>query len=308
VQQEIAQAHLELEGVMNVVVKAAARITASDAAVVELHEGDEMVYRAAGGTAVPYLGLRLNASSSLSGLCVRLNETLNCVDTETDPRVDREACRRVGARSMLVTPLHYRGTALGVLKVYASRAAAFDGHSAEVLRLLEGIVSISMHKARDHETLTRRALRDPLTSLANRAQLDITIRDCIDAGRPFSLLFLDLDRFKYVNDVYGHLAGDEVLCVVADRILLSLRERDLAVRFGGDEFVVLVNGPGRSDAENLLQRLAETISQPIHAGVATYSVGASGGVVMFPEDATSAEELLRIADARMYANKSARKG
>ena len=293
---------------MNVVVHAAARLTSSDAAVIELHEGDEMVYRAGAGVASSFVGLRLQMSNSLSGMCVHLNETLYCMDSEVDERVDREACRRVGARSMLVTPLRYRGIPLGVLKVYSSRRSAFEDGSAEVLRLLVGIVSASMQKARDHEGLAQRALRDVLTGLANRAQLDASMRERIAAAHPFALVFLDLNDFKRINDGHGHAAGDEVLRVVADRITSSLGERDVAARFGGDEFVVLIDGiESRSDAESTLQRLIDRVTAPIDTGAQTFTVGVSGGIVMFPGDAATADALLHLADARMYADKNSRK-
>lgn len=99
VQQEIVETDVALHEVMGVVARAAARLTGSDAAVVELQEGAEMVYRAVAGTAANFIGLRLRATHSLSGLCVQLDRTLRCDDRETDDRVDREACRRVGARS-----------------------------------------------------------------------------------------------------------------------------------------------------------------------------------------------------------------
>src|SRR5262245_6093788 len=99
---------------MNVVVQRAQRLSGASAAAIELREGDEMVYRAASGSAASALGLRLKIQTSLSGLCVRERVTLMCNDTESDPRVDREACRRIGVRSMLVVPLCTRGEVVGV--------------------------------------------------------------------------------------------------------------------------------------------------------------------------------------------------
>ena len=293
---------------MNVVVYAAARLTIADAAVIELHEGDDMVYRAGAGKAKEFLGLRLKASKSLSGLCVERDETLRCDDSELDERVDREACRRVGARSMLVTPLRHRSIPLGVLKVYSAQPSTFDETSAEVLRLLVGIVSASMKKARDHEGLTERALRDALTGLANRTQLDVAMRERMDAMKPFALLFLDLNGFKQINDDQGHVAGDVVLRAVAERITSCLRVRDVAVRFGGDEFVVLIDGiESQTAAGNTLQRLVACITAPMETELGTFQVGASGGTVMFPRDGTTADALIRLADARMYEDKNSRK-
>ncbi|HKS22208.1 MAG TPA: sensor domain-containing diguanylate cyclase [Thermoanaerobaculia bacterium] len=308
VQQEIAEADPALEQVMSVVAAAAARLTAADAAVVELHEGDEMVYRAGFGAAANHVGLRLKAAGSLSGLCVELDETLRCDDSETDDRVDREACRRVGARSMLVTPLHYRRTALGALKVYSSRGCAFDDAAADVLRLLVGIISASMHRAREHEGMTRRALHDVLTGLANRAHLASAIDAKIARRKPFALVFLDVNDFKEINDRRGHAGGDAVLQAIARRVASSVRDGDVAARFGGDEFVVLLEGVGsRAEAVGTSQRLVERISGPIDGGDGPIHVTVSAGVALFPEDAASAESLLHIADSRMYSDKQGKR-
>ncbi|MBV9492754.1 MAG: GGDEF domain-containing protein [Acidobacteria bacterium] len=308
VQQEIVEADLAVDQVMNVIVHAAARLTGADAAVIEIHEGDEMVYRAGAGTGGKYVGLRLKAATSISGLCVRLNQMLRCDDTEIDDRVDREACRRVGARSTIVMPLQYRGAALGVLKIYSGEPKAFDDRSAEILRLLVGIVSASMQRARDHEAVAHRALRDALTGLANRDQLGASMQERISAGTPFAVLFIDLDGFKQINDNSGHAAGDEVLRVVAGRITSSLRSRDIAARFGGDEFVILLDTVRSSvDADSAWCRIRDRIVVPIEVEAQVFIVGASGGIVMFPADGLAPEDLMRLADDRMYAEKQSRK-
>jgi len=296
VQQEIVEADLAFDRVLEVVVQSAGRLTSADAAAVELHEDDEMVYRAGWGKASDHVGLRLKASTSLSGLCVMRDETLRCDDCETDPRVDREACRRVGARSMVVTPLRYRGTPLGVLKVYSSQRAAFDESSEGILRLLIGIVAASLHRAREHEGLTLRALHDPLTGLANRSRLEGAIEDAIHAGRPFGVVFLDLDSFKRINDERGHAAGDFILRVVGSTLTSSIRERDLAARLGGDEFVVLL------DSVRSREAATETMHR-FQSRLRAEQIYASAGIAMYPEDGASVAALLAHADAAMYADK-----
>jgi len=147
-QQAISGAALELDAVLREVAEHARDLTRADAAVVELAEGDEMVYRAACGTAEPYLGLRLKIGESISGLSVRTQQVLQSADTETDERVDREACRRVGARSLVVVPLIGPARAAGVLKVYSSRAAAFSEADVHTLRLLSTLLASALEDAR----------------------------------------------------------------------------------------------------------------------------------------------------------------
>ena len=117
-QNEIAATALDLDQVMALVAERSQALIGAAAAVVEIAEGDEMVYRVASGTAEPFLGLRLRIDASLSGLCVRRGEVLHCRDATHDPRVDLDVCRRVGAMSMLCVPLRHGDRVVGVLKVY----------------------------------------------------------------------------------------------------------------------------------------------------------------------------------------------
>lgn len=147
----VASAGADLSHVMNVVVQRTQQLSGASAAAVELRDGDEMVYRAASGSAASALGLRLKLHGSLSGLCVRERSTLICHDTESDARVDREACRRIGIRSMLVVPLRSRGEVVGVLKVMAPDTARFDRQTAECLDLMAGLIGEALAQARARE-------------------------------------------------------------------------------------------------------------------------------------------------------------
>ncbi|BDI34416.1 hypothetical protein CCAX7_64670 [Capsulimonas corticalis] len=138
-QHEIAHAERELDAVLSIVTRRAQELSEADGAVVEMADGDEMVYRSASGSAAQQIGMRLSRHTSLSGRCVGESRVLSCEDSETDPRVNREACRKVGLRSMVVVPLQFLGQTIGVLKVYSSRPNAFGD---AVLPLLEMMVSL----------------------------------------------------------------------------------------------------------------------------------------------------------------------
>jgi PAS domain S-box-containing protein len=151
-QQEVATAGLDVERVMDVIVRRARELTGADAAVVEMVEGEEMVYRAAAGTLADQVGLRLPLDGSLSGLAVRTGRLLRADDTETDPRVHREACRRLGIRSMLLLPLLNEGRGVGVLKVAHSVPGVFGGRAEHTLAILAGVMSAAMRDALAYET------------------------------------------------------------------------------------------------------------------------------------------------------------
>lgn len=159
---------------------------------------------------------------------------------------------------------------------------------------------------------THRALYDALTNLPNRALLMERLQQLVRArarsGRWIALLFLDLDRFKEVNDSLGHDAGDAVLKVIASRLLNLVRQADTVARLGGDEFVVMLDGPtSHHEIEALAQRVIGVVGEPIAYDTQFACVGTSIGVAVMPQDALSAHDLLKRADTAMYAAKNAGK-
>ncbi|MDF2177845.1 GAF domain-containing protein [Aliiglaciecola sp. CAU 1673] len=144
-QSRIIGQNLKLDQVMNKMAELAQDLTYADGAVVELEEGDQMVYRAATGKATEQLGMRLNKSTSLSGLCLKENKVLYCEDADSDPRVDKQACARVGLRSMLVVPLQHEQQCFGVLKVFSPKEKAFDDVDVQVLNMVAHVVAAAIN-------------------------------------------------------------------------------------------------------------------------------------------------------------------
>jgi len=138
----------ELDDTMGRVAAEACEIVEADGAVVELPDGDDMVYRAVVGAAASSRDLRVPIDGSLAGLALRTSKTYNCADSETDDRVDREACRRAGLRSMVCVPLRHDGLAVGVLKVFTATARVFDDRDERVLELLAALAAGAVHRAR----------------------------------------------------------------------------------------------------------------------------------------------------------------
>ena len=155
---------------------------------------------------------------------------------------------------------------------------------------------------------------DPLTGLANRRALERTLDASLSrAGaraRSVGLLMLDLDGFKAINDTHGHAAGDEALREVARRLRRCVRERDLVARLGGDEFVVVLTDlGGRSGAvQDSMDRIRESLGEPIQLDRTAFGLGAAIGVATFPADGGNAADLLAHADRGMYAAKGTRNG
>jgi len=310
-QTEIA-AESSLERVMAVVCAEARALTGATAAVVELAEGDDMVYRAATGTAAPFVGLRIARAGSLSGLCVHEGRALRSDDTAADARVDREACRKVGVRSMVVVPLRDARRPVGAVKVCAPDPGAFTDMESEILEVLAGFVSQAIVRAELFDATARRALHDGLTGLANRPLLLETLaRELAAARRDDSstgLLFLDLDGFKPINDRHGHAVGDQVLVQTAARLQSTVRACDLVARVGGDEFVVLLPGlSGPTGLDVVADRIRAAVREPMSSIRGGLQIGVSIGCELVRAGALSAAELLARADAAMYADKRRRR-
>ncbi|CAM2167009.1 Diguanylate cyclase with GAF sensor [Burkholderia latens] len=313
VQTEIARLGLDLGSVMAYVTEQVPQLTGASGAAVEFAEGDDMVYRAASGSAAGMLGLRLRRSGSLSGLCVTRGELLQCSDSETDPRVDRDACRRVGLRSMLVMPLTHADTTIGVLKVMSPDVDAFSAADAGTLRLTADLIAAAMfHAARNEASeLYLRATHDALTGLPNRAlfydRLRQSMHTALRANGRLGILNIDMDGLKPINDGHGHRAGDAALREVAMRMLGAVRRSDTVARVGGDEFaVILPNVGSRDDVDVQRVRLARQVGEPFEFEGQPLRLGVSIGAAMLPDDGTDMNTLIERADRAMYEVKRTR--
>ena len=157
------------------------------------------------------------------------------------------------------------------------------------------------------------SIRDALTNLVNRRslmqQLDHAVKTAERNGCEFALLFLDLDKFKHINDTLGHEAGDELLRQVASRLLSSVRASDVVARLGGDEFVVLLQGTGASaSAVRVARKIALAHTEPFHVNQHQVHTSTSIGIALYPQDAANAAELIKNADTAMYHAKQSRRG
>jgi diguanylate cyclase (GGDEF)-like protein len=312
IQGEVAALGPDLAAVMTLVVERASALTGAAGSVVELAEGDDMVYRAAAGCAEAQLGLRLRRDGSLSGHCVALGLPILCPDAEQDPRVDIEACRRVGLRSMIVVPLLHQEQAVGVLKVISPDVEKFSEQDSTLLTLMSGLIASAMANAvryQEHE-LFHLATHDPLTGLANRSLFMDRLRSCLARVKrhPESLavLILDMNGLKAINDHHGHRAGDAAIVEVATRVTAQSRQGDTVARIGGDEFGVLMHRVDSADgARKACIRYVEAVQMPFAPEGMTLPLAVSAGHALFPDDGEDAASLLETADRRMYEMKRA---
>ena len=222
---------------------------------------------------------------------------------------------RLGVNRVAAMPLRARGRTLGVLDLYTERDEPFSDEELRTMQVLTDVATAYVLTARQREArdraerqLRRQALQDPLTGLANRVLLIDRLGHALSGlhRRPGSigLFFLDLDRFKQLNDAFGHAVGDRLLVAVARRLAGVLGPTDTLSRLGGDEFVVLCEDlhAGEADLTTIGQRLVDTLSEPIDLAEGPVVVrGSVGAVLPAPDD--TAERVLRDADFAMYLAK-----
>jgi diguanylate cyclase (GGDEF)-like protein len=287
-QNEIAASSLDLEAVMALVVRRAQELVGA---------GDEVVYHVASGTAEPYVWVRLKAAASLSGLCVAHDEVLYCEDAARDPRVELEACERVGAMSLACAPLRHAGKVVGVLEVYDPGTRAFDQADIHTLSLLSGVIAAHVAHASEYQHELYAIRHDLLTGLANRRSFDARLAAegarVRRHGGGVAVCLMDLDGFKRVNDTLGHAAGDGVLRAVAAH-LGEVRGEDAAYRIGGDEFAMILVEAGEEGAAVAALRVADAV----RADPACQGVSVSFGVAHI--DADDPRDAVARADAAMY--------
>jgi diguanylate cyclase (GGDEF)-like protein len=217
-----------------------------------------------------------------------------------------------GVRSYVILPLHARGHSIGALALASRESRVYDETSVARVQPVADAVALAFENVRLFQKTRELSITDEVTPLHNfryfHQALERELKLVNRYGGALSLLFVDLDRFKPINDQYGHLRGSRVLREVGFLLRAHVRETDYPVRYGGDEFTVILpqtDGPAATSLAHKLRRLIEGHSFLQEEGIGA-RVGASFGVATYPTEANSKEALIRLADERMYAEKGVR--
>jgi diguanylate cyclase (GGDEF)-like protein len=211
----------------------------------------------------------------------------------------------------LAVPLCRQDRVIGALAVArAPGAAPFDGLAIEAVSALASHAGTAVANVRAHEETSRQSVTDPLTGAGNFRHLTSTMAKEVERAtrfnRPLSLLMLDLDHFKQVNDTAGHAFGDTVLREFARRLSGCLRDVDVVARYGGEEFVVVLPETASEGASAVANRIVEAVRRdPFRGSGASRTVTVSIGVAAFPDHGGTSADLMRAADAALYSAKHA---
>jgi diguanylate cyclase (GGDEF)-like protein/PAS domain S-box-containing protein len=257
-------------------------------------------------------GIRIGPKAGSCGTAVYRRETVIVSDTTRDPLWEefRELATTHGYRSCWSTPiLSHQGAVLGTFALYSTTVREPTAVETCLIDAATRIAGIAIERKQSEDRIHFLANHDALTGLPNRALFKDRLSQALLYARRYdrrvTVVFIDLDNFKIVNDSLGHNAGDELLKIVASRMVDCVRATDTVVRLGGDEFVVLLlDQPKSADIISpTVQKLRAAIAEPVKVDGHDLRVTSSMGIANYPDDGVDADVLLANADAAMYRAK-----
>ena len=230
---------------------------------------------------------------------------IDAADRQADP-AEVELLRRDGNRVLVMLPLVAKGQAIGLVEMFSRSEVPWDPQRLEVARTMANEAAMALENARLYEDLRKRADRDPLTGFYNHRYLHERMGEEVVRSqrgkRPLSVMMLDLDDFKLVNDTFGHLFGDRFLAWTAELIRATLRASDVPARYGGDEFAVILPDTDAPEASRAAERILDAFrDRPFTDDQrGPVPIVASIGVATFPVDGRTVTELIASADRALY--------
>ena len=301
---ETLSATHDLNGMLAVVLDTASVTLGAQAGAVYLRSGRRREIRARVMHGVSAPSIRLRFGEGLAGAVMEAERPLLAPADGHRPAAPEPV-----RPTALAVPLARAGSVIGVLALYGRDEGRFSRDDLATLSSFASQASVAIDNVYLHQETERLATIDPLTGAWNRRYLDDTLAKEVERaqrfGHPLSLLMLDVDRFKRINDRLGHQVGDEVLAEIARRISRSIRSQiDTLARFGGEEFTILLPETGHAGARTVANKVLRVVRDaPFDAGEEELDVTVSVGVATYPEHAGSAGELLRAADRALYRAK-----
>ena len=265
------------------------------------YSAKELVIQAEAGTRRDVLGKRVSLGEGLIGQVARTGQIAKVREaSNSTPKTVLE-----GSASSIALPVVYAEQLLGVLYVESAKPSEFGEQEVLILRTLADLFAGALHNAMAFQKAQEQAITDGLTGVKTHRflmeALSAEWKRSTRANRPFALVLMDLDRFKFVNDFYGHLEGDVVLQRVGRILEEHCRRSDVVARYGGDEFVILMPETTVDSARQLASKLRSWIAADVI--LRDKNITASFGIAGFPIHGSTPQELIQVADSSMYLSK-----
>ncbi len=301
---------LDTNSVLESIADRLGELVGCDNVAIELVDAETRVLEpvvAKGVDADDYLKPRLPGETGIATWVVEHNEGVLLEDQHDDPRVRVFGAEPVHG-GLICVPLRGRSGAIGILTLERlGQGRTFSEDEFDLVKLFAAQVSIAVQNARAHGAIARQAETDDLTGLDNQRSFRRELAARVTTGRPFSLMMIDLDRFKLVNDTFGHEAGNDFLRRAARAIEGASRDTDAVFRYGGDEFAVLLAGADVAHvgptADRIRRAIAEVTGTAAGIGTSGVRVDASAGIATFPTDGSSPNAILLAADRACFVAK-----
>ncbi|WP_198152104.1 HD domain-containing phosphohydrolase [Granulicella tundricola] len=302
---------LSLKETISVMASRMRRLIPFDCCALYLPAGETLVAQHIDGEcAKSFAAEPIPMGEGISGWVAQSGKAILNGNATVEPTYRGKAGEPGELRSALSIPLYnLQRQLLGVLTLYAIEAESFSRDHLRILQAMESKLSLSLQNAIQFKRAEKDAETDFLTNLPNARrlflQLESELERCRTVGQDLAVIVCDLNAFKEVNDRRGHLAGNMLLSSIADGFRRGCTNVDTVARMGGDEFVFLLPTMSAEGSEARLREIAETVTQVAHTLGFDTRVSASLGAAFYPADGESAEELLALADRRMYLDKQA---
>jgi diguanylate cyclase (GGDEF)-like protein len=255
-------------------------------------------------------GLRVPMGEGVAGWVASTGNPLVVPDVALDPHWSAFANKHpdLKIKSIACVPVRSGNKTLGVIQLLNSKLDLLSEYSISFLRILCDYAAIAIQNARSMTLIQELTITDDVTGLFNARHLYTMLDEQVALGQVFSLMFVDLDRFKSVNDTHGHLVGSRLLAEIGGLMRRSLGPNNAAFRYGGDEFVALLPGMGKSAASGTTLALRDDLRSArfLEGAGLSLSVSGSFGLATYPEDGNSVPTILRAADTMMYEAKITR--